>query len=96
MSDQAPFIGPRPDEPAIESSTFGVLRGKFFRLFVAQFSSSLGDWTAGLAVDREKALGEIRAMSRLVQDLLSFSKAGLRTEPVAVRPVALASLGSFT
>jgi MFS family permease len=50
VSDQAPFIGPRPDEQAIEPSTFGVLRGKFFRLFVAQFSSSLGDWIGLLAI----------------------------------------------
>jgi dTMP kinase len=47
----APFIPPRPDgEHAIQPSTFGVLRGKFFRLFVAQFSSSLGDWTGLVAI----------------------------------------------
>jgi dTMP kinase len=50
VSDQAPFLGPRPDEQAIQSSTFGVLRGRFFRLFVAQFSSSLGDWTGLVAI----------------------------------------------
>ncbi|HEY5013817.1 MAG TPA: MFS transporter [Acidimicrobiia bacterium] len=52
MSDQvpAPFIPPRPDEQPIESATFGVLRGPFFRLFAAQFSSSLGDWIGLLAI----------------------------------------------
>jgi dTMP kinase len=52
VSDQAPapFIPPRPDEQPIQPSTFGVLRGKFFRLFVAQFSSSLGDWIGLLAI----------------------------------------------
>jgi dTMP kinase len=52
VSDQAPapFIPPRPDERPIESSTFGVLRGRFFRLFAAQFSSSLGDWIGLLAI----------------------------------------------
>jgi dTMP kinase len=50
VSDQAPFIGPRPDEQAIQPSTFGVLRGRFFRLFVAQFSSSLGDWIGLVAI----------------------------------------------
>jgi dTMP kinase len=50
VSDQAPFIPPRPDEQPIQPSTFGVLRGKFFRLFVAQFSSSLGDWTGLVAI----------------------------------------------
>lgn len=46
----APFIPPRPDEQPIQSATFGVLRGRFFRLFVAQFSSSLGDWTGLVAI----------------------------------------------
>ncbi len=46
----APFIPPRPDEQPIESATFGVLRGPFFRLFAAQFSSSLGDWIGLLAI----------------------------------------------
>ena len=50
MSDQAPFIPPRPEEQPIESATFGVLRGPFFRLFAAQFSSSLGDWIGLLAI----------------------------------------------
>jgi dTMP kinase len=52
VSDQAPapFIPPRPDEQPIESATFGVLRGPFFRLFAAQFSSSLGDWIGLLAI----------------------------------------------
>jgi dTMP kinase len=50
VSDQAPFLGPRADEQAIQPSTFGVLRGRFFRLFVAQFSSSLGDWTGLVAI----------------------------------------------
>ena len=52
MSDQAPapFIPPRPDEQPMEPGTFSVLRGKFFRLFVAQFSSSLGDWTGLVAI----------------------------------------------
>jgi dTMP kinase len=52
VSDQAPapFIPPRPDERPIESSTFGVLRGPFIRLFGAQFSSSLGDWIGLLAI----------------------------------------------
>jgi dTMP kinase len=52
VSDQAPapFIPPRPDKPPIESATFGVLRGRFFRLFVAQFSSSLGDWIGLVAI----------------------------------------------
>jgi len=53
VSDQAPapFIPPSPDgEQAIQQSTFGVLRGKFFRLFVAQFSSSLGDWVGLVAI----------------------------------------------
>ena len=50
MSDQAPFIPPSPDEQPIETATFGVLRGPFFRLFAAQFSSSLGDWIGLLAI----------------------------------------------
>jgi dTMP kinase len=50
VSDQAPFIPPRPDEQPIESSAFGVLRGPFFRLFAAQFSSSLGDWIGLVAI----------------------------------------------
>jgi dTMP kinase len=52
VSDQppAPFILPGPDEQPIQPSTFGVLRGKFFRLFAAQFSSSLGDWIGLLAI----------------------------------------------
>jgi MFS family permease len=50
VSDQAPFIPPSPEEQPIESSTFGVLKGPFFRLFCAQFSSSLGDWIGLLAI----------------------------------------------
>lgn len=50
MSDQAPFIPPSPEEQPIEASSFGVLRGPFFRLFSAQFSSSLGDWIGLLAI----------------------------------------------
>ena len=50
MSDQAPFIPPTPEEQPIESSAFGVLRGPFFRLFAAQFSSSLGDWIGLVAI----------------------------------------------
>jgi dTMP kinase len=52
VSEEAPgpFIPPRPDEQPIQPSTFGVLRGKFLRLFLAQFSSSLGDWTGLVAI----------------------------------------------
>jgi dTMP kinase len=47
---QAPFIPPSPEEQPIEPAAFGVLRGPFFRLFAAQFSSSLGDWIGLLAI----------------------------------------------
>ena len=52
MSDQAPapFIPPSPEEQPMESSAFGVLKGPFFRLFGAQFASSLGDWIGLLAI----------------------------------------------
>ena len=41
----------------------------------------------------DRALGEVRQMATLVQDLLSFTKAGLHpTQPVALQPVPLAEL----
>jgi dTMP kinase len=47
---EAPFIPPTPEEQPIAPSAFGVLRGPFFRLFAAQFSSSLGDWIGLVAI----------------------------------------------
>lgn len=40
----------------------------------------------------ERALGEVRQMSALVQDLLSFTKAGMRQPSVQPQPVVLADL----
>ena len=40
----------------------------------------------------ERSLGEVRQMSRLVNDLLAYTKAGLRTQTAEVRPVLLAEI----
>jgi dTMP kinase len=50
VSDQAPFLPPRPDEPAIEPASLNILKTRFFRLFAAQTVSSLGDWIGLVAI----------------------------------------------
>ncbi|MCZ7528173.1 MAG: MFS transporter [Acidimicrobiia bacterium] len=49
--EQAPFIPPGPDEEVIPEATWRVFgSGHFFRLWIAQVLSSLGDWIGLLAI----------------------------------------------
>ncbi len=51
MSDQAPFIPPSPEHEPIPPKPWEVFRAPgFTRLFSAQVVSSIGDWTALLAI----------------------------------------------
>lgn len=51
MSDQAPFIPPSPESEPIPPKPWEVFRAPGFpRLFAAQVVSSIGDWTALLAI----------------------------------------------
>ncbi len=47
----APFIPSRPDEPRVTSASWRVFGTKqYFRLWIAQFGSSLGDWLGLIAI----------------------------------------------
>jgi dTMP kinase len=51
VSDQAPFIPPSPEHESIPPKPWEVFRAPgFTRLFSAQVVSSIGDWTALLAI----------------------------------------------